>query len=117
MVRRVFAVVCVAASVALGAACASPTLPLPPPEVPTIGPGSDADHVVLSSPCGGAEPNVDVLVTNTTPTVPTSDVVTATRADGCGSWNLQVYAHKNDVLDVQQISGEETSTSVSVQVQ
>lgn len=117
MVRRVFAVVCVAAFAALGAACDSPTLPLPPPEIPTIGPGSDADHVLLSSPCGGAEPNVDVLVTNTTPTVPAKDDVAATRADGCGSWSLQAYAHKNDVLDIQQISGEDTSTAVSVQVQ
>jgi len=115
MVRRVFAVVSLV--VAGVAACASPTLPLPPPAVPTIGPGSDADHVKLSSPCGGAEANVDVLVTNTTPNLPAQDYVAATRADTCGSWSLEAYAHKGDVLDVQQISGDLASTSVSVQVQ
>ena len=36
-------------------ACASPTLPLPPPEAPTQTAGPDADHVKLSAACGGAE--------------------------------------------------------------
>lgn len=115
MVRRVFAVVSLV--VAGVAACASPTLPLPPPAVPTIGPGSDADHVKLSSPCGGAEADVDVLVTNENTGLPTQDRVAATLSDSCGAWSLDVYAHKNDYVDVQQISGAQTSTAIRVQIQ
>jgi hypothetical protein len=114
MVGRVFAVVSV---VVAGVACASPTLPLPPPEIPTIGPGSDADHVKLSSPCGGAEPDVDILVTNENTNLPISDQIGATRSDNCGSWSLDAYAHKGDYLDVEQISGGQTSTALRVQIQ
>jgi hypothetical protein len=117
MVRRVFAVVSVVGGVVAGVACASPTLPLPPPSIPSIGPGSDANHVKLSSACGGAEPDVDVIVTNENTNLPLTDQVSATRTDNCGSWSLDVYAHKGDYVDVQQISGAQTSTALRVLIQ
>lgn len=112
MVRRVFAVVSL---VVAGIACASPTLPLPPPEVPTIGPGAMAGQVHLSS-TRGAEPNAYILVTNQAANLPVNERAQATEADGQGSWQLDVWAKTGDVLQVQQISGEETSPSASVQV-
>ncbi len=113
MVRRVFAVVSLVVGGA--AACASPTLPLPPPAVPTIGPGPMAGQVHLASPCGGAEAGATVLVINNNEPSAQRDAVTV--SDNCGSWSLDAYANKGDYLPVQQIVGSEISSSVSVQVQ
>jgi len=112
MVRRVFAVVSLV--VAGVAACASPTLPLPPPAVPNIGAGPMAGQVHLSSPCDGAEPGATVLVINNNEPVANRDAVTV--ADNCGSWSLNAYAQKGDYLQIQQIVGSEISSSVSVPV-
>jgi hypothetical protein len=111
MVRRVFAVVSL---VVAGVACASPTLPLPPPAVPTIDPGPMAGQVHLSSPCGGAETGATVLVIDNNETAAKRDAVTV--ADNCGAWSLDAYANKGDYLQVQQIVGSEISSSVSVPV-
>jgi hypothetical protein len=112
MVRRVFAVVSL---VVAGIACASPTLPLPPPEVPTIGPGAMAGQVHLSSPCGGAEVAASVLVINNSQPPGRRDAITV--ADNCGAWSLDAYANKGDYLQVQQIVGAEISSAISVPVQ
>jgi hypothetical protein len=111
MVRRVFAVVSL---VVAGIACASPTLPLPPPAVPTIGPGAMAGQVHVSSPCGGAESGASVLVINNNEPYGKRDAVTV--ADGCGAWALDAYAVKGDYLQVQQIVGSDISSAVSVPV-
>jgi hypothetical protein len=112
MVRRVFAVVSLV--VAGVAACASPTLPLPPPAVPTIEPGAMAGQVHLTSPCGGVEGGATVLVINNNEPAAQRDAVTV--SDNCGGWSLNAYANKGDYLQVQQIVGSEISSSVSVQV-
>ena len=114
MVRRVFAVVSVAVLALLGPACASPTLPLPPPSVPTIGPGSMAGQVHLSAQCGGTQAGASILVINDNEPVAKRD--TATVSDNCGAWTLDVYAASKDILQIQQIVGAEISDSVSVQV-
>jgi hypothetical protein len=111
MVRRVFAVVSL---VVAGIACASPTLPLPPPEVPTIGPGAMAGQVHLSSPCRGAQPGASVLVINLSEPTARQDAITV--ADNCGAWSLDAWANKGDYLQVQQIVGDEISNAASVQV-
>lgn len=111
MVRRVFAVVSV---VVAGVACASPTLPLPPPQIPTVGPGSMAGQVHLSAQCGGTQGGATVLVINDNEPTGERDAVTV--SDNCGAWALDVYANTHDVLQIQQIVGSEISDSVSVQV-
>lgn len=114
MVRRVFAVVSLVGVALVGAACASPTLPLPPPAVPTIGPGPMAGQVHLSAQCGGSQAGATVLVIDDAQPIGKRDSVTV--SDNCGAWALDVYASAHDVLQVQQIVGAEISDAVSVQV-
>lgn len=114
MVRRVFAVVSLVAVALVGAACASPTLPLPPPSIPTIGPGPMSGQVHLSAQCGGSQAGATVLVINDGNPIGKRDAVTV--SDNCGAWALDVYASSHDVLQVQQIVGAEISDAVSVQV-
>lgn len=102
--------------VVASAACASPTLPLPPPMQPTVGMGSDANHVKLSSPCGGAEGGAIVVVENTNTSVANDQRVSGSVASTCGAWDANVYAHSGDVLQVTQEFGTQTSTPVVVQI-
>jgi hypothetical protein len=81
---------------ASASSCLSPTLPLPPPEAPTLEAGSDADHVKL--------------------VVPGDLAVSGARADDCGAWDALVYAHSQDELDITQEFGETRSTPEVVQV-
>jgi hypothetical protein len=111
MVRRVLAVVPL---LGLAFACASPTLPLPPPEVPTIEMGSDDNHVLLVEPCGGSEPDALINIINFNATG--ANEVTGLFADGCGSWKAEVWAHVGDVLQIDQQVGEQIGQSIDVQV-
>jgi hypothetical protein len=106
MVRRMLAVSFLGL---LAVACASPTLPLPPPEDPTIGPGVDADHVKLSVPCGGADPDALIVIVNNNPSVPGDEAVTGSIVSSCGSWDATAYAHSGDVLEITQEIGTERS--------
>ncbi len=116
MLRRLLAVGLGAVLVASVFACASPTLPLPPPEPPTEAAGPDADHVRLSSTCGGAQPYAIIIVVNENITVPGDKAVGGSIADGCGGWDAVVYAHSGDVLEVSQQVGADGSLSTVVQV-
>jgi hypothetical protein len=98
-------------------ACESPTLPLPPPALPTVGTGPDADHVRLVATCGGAEPGALMVVVNENLNVPGDKAVSGSIADGCGAWDALAYAHKGDVLDVTQELGTNASTPVRVLIQ
>lgn len=113
MLRRLLAVGLV---VALALACASPTLPLPPPAVPTVGPAADADHVKLSAPCGGAEGNAVIVIINTNASVPNDQAVSGSRADACGAWDATVFAHAGDYLNITQEFGTTRSQPAVVQV-
>lgn len=115
MVRRVLAVA--PAGLLLWAlACASPTLPLPPPEAPTIGMGSDADHVRLMAPCGGAEGDAIIQIINENPNVPPDHYGSVVPATACGSWVAEVWAHKGDPLEISQELGTQTSQTTYIQV-
>ncbi len=104
-------------AIAWAPGCASPTLPLPPPEEPTLSSGEDGDHVNLSAPCGGAEPSAEVIVLNTNPTVANDEALTGTVADTCGAWEvLNVFAHEGDVLQITQTFGGVTSGADLVEV-
>jgi hypothetical protein len=99
------------------AGCESPTLPLPPPALPTVAAGPDANHVRLSSTCGGVEAYALVVVVNENIAIPGDQAVGGSIADGCGAWDATVYAHKGDVLDITQELGTNASTPVRVLVQ
>jgi hypothetical protein len=102
----------VAAIAAEALACASPTLPLPPPGYPSVGAGPDADHVVLASPCGGVQPWATVVIVNENTSLPSDERGTVSFADGCGAWSASVYAHAGDWLEVWQVSGTSMSDAV-----
>jgi hypothetical protein len=113
MLRRLLAV---GVAMALVAACASPTLPLPPPEEPVLGAGPDADHVKLTVACGGADPQALIVIVNTNPTVPGDLAVSGALVDSCGGWDATVYAHNGDSLDITQQIGTEESQPLLFQV-
>jgi hypothetical protein len=113
MLRRVLAVAPLAALV-LVLACASPTLPLPPPEIPTVGMGADANHVLLTATCGGVEGGAEVVVVNNT--APPLEKLRGAYATTCGSWQAEIWAHSGDVLEITQVVGGESSQVTTMQV-
>jgi hypothetical protein len=98
-------------------ACASPTLPLPPPLAPTQTETADADHVKLAAPCGGAEPSALIVILNTNPSLAGDMAVSGSLANNCGAWDAIVYAHRGDVLSITQEMGTESSSHTHYQVQ
>ncbi len=100
--------------VAWALACASPTLPLPPPEAPTVQPGLDADHVELVAGCGGAEIDALIVAVNRNPTVPQDQQGASVFANGCGAWRASIYGHKGDPIDITQDYGGVASPPTSI---
>jgi hypothetical protein len=113
MLRRLLAV---GPLVALAIGCASPTLPLPPPEEPTLSAGLDADHVILTVACGGAETGTLIVIVNTDTAVPGDEAVSGALVSDCGGWDATVFAHNGDVLDITQEIGTERSQPLALQV-
>ena len=98
-------------------ACASPTLPLPPPgPPPTLEAGPDADHVKLVGGCDSVEAYAIVVVINENVAVAGDEAVSGSRADSCGAWEAIVFAHAGDTLDIYQEYGTLRSGAVTVQV-
>jgi|CZKU01.1.fsa_nt_gi hypothetical protein len=100
----------------LALACASPTLPLPPPELPTQTVGVDADHITLSAGCGAVESEAVVIIINESPAVPGDKAVSGALANACGQWDASVFAHSGDWLQVTQVADSETSPRTLVHV-
>jgi hypothetical protein len=98
----------------LGVACASPTLPLPPPEAPTQMAGVDADHVKLTAGCGGAQGGALIIIVNEN--VAPDLAVGGSIANGCGAWDASVYAHTGDVLQITQEVDQSSSVPTIVNV-
>jgi hypothetical protein len=117
MLRRVFAASPV---VVLAIACASPTLPLPPPEEVTVGAGLDADHVKLTGQCGGTPRNVAVVVINkggSNVPVPLDQAVGGALTDPmCGQWDATVFGHSGDLLAVSYDEKGEVSQTLFIGV-
>jgi hypothetical protein len=108
MVWRVLAVAVIPVLLALGMpGCASPSLPLPPPMQPTFGQGTDANHVKLTAPCGGAENGAWISIENGNTTLPNDQRGTLTLASSCGAWDADVIAHSGDVLTITQQYGSD----------
>jgi len=89
---------------------------LPPPSIPEVASGPDADHVTLISPCGGVESGATVVVVNQNSSIPGDERAAASIADGCGAWTAVIFAHSGDWLEVWQESGTSTGTSVEFEV-
>ncbi len=102
-----------ALGLALGVACTSPTLPLPPPAQPTISIGSEPNTFHLKSD-RGAMPNALIVVVNRNESVPRDQRVEGTIADEQGSWELDVVGHIGDVIDISQEDGTTRSPATSV---
>jgi hypothetical protein len=100
----------------LAVGCASPTLPLPPPEPPSQEAGFDADHVKLYAGCGNVAGGAIIVVVNVNTSVPGDQAVSGAIASSCGSWDAMVYAHRGDVLQVTQELGTVVSPPAVVQV-
>jgi hypothetical protein len=96
--------------------CLSPTLPLPPPAIPSITTqGVPTGQVKLTS-VGGADPNAIIIIYNTDPNIPLDQRVGGAQADGMGNWDATVTAQPLDYLEISQQAGSQTSPFVEVQV-
>lgn len=118
LAREALVAIRVTLLVAIGVAvfgCASPTLPLPPPLVPTISAGTEPNTWHLASE-GGALPNAIVVVVNRNETLPRGDRVTGTIADERGSWEVTVVGQAGDFVDISQESGSTSSPMTTVQL-
>lgn len=99
----------------LATSCTSPTLPLPPPTLPSITSGSTPDIFHLKSE-RGAIPNALIVVVNRNESLPRDQRVTGTIADVNGSWELDVRATVGDYVDISQEDGTTRSPVVTVQM-
>ena len=96
-------------SIALLAACASPTLPLPPPEDVSVV-RVDSTHVALSATCNGAPPGVVIVVLNNNPHIALDEAVSGAVTDTCGAWDdPQAIAAKDDMLTITYQQGSQIS--------
>ena len=78
------------ASAGASTACVSPTLPLPPPEVPSVTQGSEPNRYVLSAGPGGAEPEAFIITFNLNPALARDQRVAGTQADELGRWRIKI---------------------------
>jgi hypothetical protein len=105
--------------VALAAACESPTLPLPPPELPSVNTdgllSTGLGQVKLSSQYG-AEPNAIIITYNLDTNVPLDRRVGGAQADAFGSWDATIAAFEGDEIEVTQQVGAEMSPPETVVV-
>jgi len=110
MGRRWLARVLVVVAVA---ACTSPTLPLPPPALPTISSGVEVDSYTLRSEQGSI-PNALIVGINRNTTFAAEDRVSGTIADAQGTWQMTVLGKPQDLIDLTQDNGTGTSPSITV---
>lgn len=94
-------------------ACTSPTLPLPPPALPTISVGETPQTYHLKSEQGSIA-NALVVAVNRDTSLRAEDRVTGTIADSNGTWEMDVLGKPGDVLDLSQESGSNRSPTVDV---
>lgn len=97
-------------------ACVSPTLPLPPPEVPSVTQGSEPNRYVLSAGPGGAEPEAFIITFNLNPALPRDQRVAGTQADELGRWRVEIWARPGDRVDLTQEVGTSRSPSLSITI-
>ena len=104
-----------ALSLALVPGCTSPTLPLPPPALPTISTGSEPNTFELKSE-RGALPNALIVVVNRNEALSRDERVEGTIADVQGSWQLRIKGFAGDVVDISQEDGATRSPVTTTQL-
>lgn len=102
-----------AIGVALAVGCTSPTLPLPPPALPTVSAGTEPNTFHLKSD-KGALPNALIVSVNRNESLLRTQRVAGTLADAEGSWQLDVTGNAGDVVDLSQEDGTTRSPTISV---
>jgi hypothetical protein len=65
---------------------------------------------------GGAEPNALIVVVNRNTAVARDKRVAGTIADPQGAWELEMFAHTNDTLDISQELGTTRSEGTTIVV-
>lgn len=95
--------------------CTSPTLPLPPPALPSITLGPESGTFVLQSD-RGALPNALVVIVNRNLALAAEDRVAGTVADSVGSWQATVKGTTGDVVDISQDDGTSRSPTTTAQL-
>ena len=88
------------AVVVLCVACASPTLPLPPPQTPSVTEVSMGKVTLRSD--RGAQPHAIIVIVNQEERVPVAERANAVEADDLGSWEKTITAGSGDVIDITQ---------------
>ncbi|MFO0665924.1 MAG: hypothetical protein U0174_18380 [Polyangiaceae bacterium] len=97
-------------------ACVSPTIPLPPPELPTVSASAASGYIHLKGAKGGARADAIIVVYNRNPSVPRDKRVGGAQANAEGAWECDILASNGDVLDISQDVLGERSDSVVVEV-
>ena len=113
IMRQVFGYA-LALTVAASVACASPTLPLPPPDVPYMTAGAAPGTVHLAG--SNAESGAEVIVRNMNPAVPTNRQIGGAVVSPDGTWDAEVYASNGDVLTLTQQVGSMVSSPLVITV-
>ena len=95
-------------------ACTSPTLPLPPPALPTISVSETNPQAYHLKSEQGTIGGALVIAVNRDTTMKPEERVSGTIADGDGTWEMDVLGKPGDVLDLSQESGSARSGSIDV---
>ena len=103
-----------AVAVVAATACASPTLPLPPPTVPSALPAGEGRYTLRA--VRGVEPNAVVVIYNNNTALSLSERAEATVADGEGTWEETITAYPGDLIDVTQEFGTTRSAPVTFRI-
>jgi hypothetical protein len=112
--RRTFLSATLALLVLGACACASPTLPLPPPSTPDIAPAANGQWTLSSK--RGVEGHAIVVIFNRNPDLPAADRVDGTQADADGNWEETITAGPGDVVDVTQEFGSTRSAPTTFRI-
>jgi hypothetical protein len=96
------------------AACESPTLPLPPPDLPGI--SKEASGEVKLTSRYGAAPNAIIVTYNLDPDVPLDKRVGGAQADAFGSWDATITASSMDEIDITQEVGAASSIPLTITI-
>jgi hypothetical protein len=83
--------------------------------LPDISVSTQSGKFHLSS-VRGAQPDALIVILNRNPNVARDQRVTGTQADDDGTWDAEVLASPNDVLDITQEFGTGRSPPVTVVV-
>jgi hypothetical protein len=95
-------------------ACTSPTLPLPPPALPSVFVSETNPQAYRLKSDRGSIGGALIVAVNRDETLKPEDRVSGTIADAEGSWEMDVLGKPGDVLDLSQENGTTRSGTIDV---